>query len=279
MPVLWRAGSPLWGGYHVSDSAQWHDLAVRMGSGAVMLVVGLGAVAAGGDVFHAFVAILCGAMVWELVRMLAADAPRLALQLGVLAAVASMIAIYLPAPIALPILLVPALVGLSQIRSHRLIYLVFVALVLLAGFGMMSVRDDFGFIWMLWLALVVVATDVAGYFAGRMLGGPRFWPRVSPKKTWSGTVAGWLAAALVGLVFALGTGTSVALVALSAAVALASQMGDIAESAIKRKMDVKDSSGLIPGHGGLLDRFDGMLGASVFLLLAAQVVGFPPGLG
>jgi len=74
------------------------------------------------------------------------------------------------------------------------------------------------------------------------------------------------------------TGSSLELVGTSIAVAMASQMGDIAESAVKRMMGVKDSSTLIPGHGGVLDRFDGMLGAAVFLLLVGQFVGLPQGL-
>jgi phosphatidate cytidylyltransferase len=131
---------------------------------------------------------------------------------------------------------------------------------------------------MLWLIVVVVVTDVLGYFAGRMIGGPKFWPAVSPKKTWSGTIFGWIGAALVGVIFVIYTGASFELVGISIAVAMASQMGDIAESAVKRMMGVKDSSTLIPGHGGVLDRFDGMLGATVFLLLVGQFIGFPPGL-
>lgn len=263
----------------MTKTEQWSDLAVRMGSGAVMLIVGMAAVAAGGDVFHGFVAIICGVMAWELVRMLAPEQSKTALQLGLLAGAASMLAIYLPPTFAFPVLLAPACVGLGQLKVHRGIYFIFVAAVLLAGYGMMSVRDDLGFIWMLWLALVVVCTDVAGYFAGRLIGGPRFWPRVSPKKTWSGTMAGWAAAAVLGLVFVLFTKAGLVLVILSALVSFASQMGDIAESAIKRKMKVKDSSSLIPGHGGVLDRFDGMLGASVFVLLVIQFFGLPAGIG
>jgi phosphatidate cytidylyltransferase len=110
-----------------------------------------------------------------------------------------------------------------------------------------------------------------------MLGGPKFWPRVSPKKTWSGTAAGWLAAAVVGALFAIGTDSGPQLIGISIAMSMASQMGDIAESAVKRRVGVKDSSSLLPGHGGLFDRFDGMLGASVFLLLVGPIVGFPPG--
>jgi len=123
---------------------------------------------------------------------------------------------------------------------------------------------------------VVVASDVLGYFAGRMLGGPKFWPAISPKKTWSGTVAGWIGAALVGLVVVLATGASWALVPFSALVAFAGQMGDIAESWVKRRAGVKDASALIPGHGGVLDRFDALIGAVVLVMalgLVAPVAG------
>lgn len=258
---------------------RWSDLALRMGSGAVMVAVGLAAVAAGGDVFHVFVALICGAMVWELVRMLDPSHPPRAWQLGALSGVAVLLAIYLPAAFALPVLVAPALVGGTQLGSHRVIFMVFVVLVSLAGYGMMSVRDDFGFGWMLWLVLVVVATDVAGYFAGKSIGGPKFWPAVSPNKTWAGTGGGWVAAGLVGLAFVVFRGAPWGAVPVSVAVSMAAQMGDIAESAVKRRMGVKDSSALIPGHGGLLDRFDGMLGASVFVLMTIPLLDFPPGSG
>lgn len=262
----------------MSAPGRWSDLAARMGSGLVMVLVGLAAVAAGGDVFHVFVALICGAMIWELVRMLAPDQTGPALWLGALVAAAMLLAIYLPPAFALPVLLAPAFVGFSQIEDNRAPFMIFSVGILLAGYGMMSVRDEFGFVWMLWLVLVVVATDVAGYFAGKSLGGRKFWPRVSPNKTWSGTIAGWLAAAAVGLVFALWQGTSLGLVAVSVAMSMAAQMGDISESAIKRRVGVKDASALIPGHGGLLDRFDGMLGAAIFVLITAPLTGYPPGL-
>lgn len=261
----------------MSASEKWSDLAARLGSAFVLVLVGLAAVAAGGDVFHVFVAAICGAMVWELVRMVQPSVRWRALQLGGVAGLALLAASYLPPGFALPLLLAPAMLAFGLLDQNRALCMVFVVLVSLAGFGLIAVRDEFGFAWMLWLALVVVVTDVAGYFAGRMIGGPKFWPRVSPKKTWSGTVAGWVGAALVGLGFALWLGLPMGLIGISIATAMASQMGDIGESAVKRRMGVKDSSDLIPGHGGLLDRFDGMLGASVFLLLVERVVGFPPG--
>jgi phosphatidate cytidylyltransferase len=122
---------------------------------------------------------------------------------------------------------------------------------------------------------VVLASDVAGYFAGRVLGGPKFWPHVSPKKTWSGTVAGWVLAALVGWAFMGPLGADAGLIGASVLLAFAGQMGDIAESAIKRRRGVKDSSDLIPGHGGVLDRFDALIAVVVldFVLVRMGVIG------
>ncbi|MEM8869200.1 MAG: phosphatidate cytidylyltransferase [Pseudomonadota bacterium] len=119
-----------------------------------------------------------------------------------------------------------------------------------------------GFPLVLWLVCVVIAADVGGYFAGRLIGGPKLWPRVSPNKTWAGSLGGLVLALIVGLAFHLSGRISLPmLVGLSAILAAASQLGDLAESALKRKFGRKDSSRLIPGHGGLLDRFDGLLGA------------------
>ncbi|MEM1352554.1 MAG: phosphatidate cytidylyltransferase [Pseudomonadota bacterium] len=258
-------------------SEKWSDLAVRLVSGALLVILGLAGMWVGGLVFITMVALVSGLMVWELVRMLEPEGQILAIGLCGLSALAILPATYLPIGLALPLLMSPALVGFASLREYRGLYAVFTVMVLLAGFGMVSLRnDDLGLGWLLWLVLVVIATDVVGYFAGRMIGGPKFWPRVSPKKTWSGTVCGWVAAAGVGAGFMVTTGAGVQILGVSVAVSIASQMGDIAESAIKRRVGVKDSSNLIPGHGGVLDRFDGMLGAAVFVLLVGPVIGFPP---
>ncbi|KIN65199.1 Phosphatidate cytidylyltransferase [Sulfitobacter noctilucicola] len=261
------------------STQNWSDLKARMGAGAAMVVIGLAGIALGGHIFHLLVALICGTMVWELVGMLRPGVKYLQLQLGILTGLTLFLAIYLPVGLALPLLLAPAMIGFGTMERNRTVYMSFSVMILLAGYGMMQVRDDLGFGWMLWLVLVVVATDVVGYFAGRIIGGPKFWPAVSPKKTWAGTIAGWIGAAFVGILFSINTGAGVQLMGVSIAVSMASQMGDIAESGMKRKMGVKDSSNLIPGHGGLMDRFDGMLGAAMFLLVIGRFIGFPPGLG
>lgn len=261
----------------MSGSGRWGDLTARVLSGLVLAAAGLGAVWAGGYVFVSFVSVVTGLIVWELTRMMPPEVRLRSMAMGVLAGVAAFLAIYFPAGLALPTLLVPAVAGYLWLPEHRRVFVPFLIFILLAAFGMMSVRTEFGFVWMLWLVLVVAGTDIAGYFAGRMLGGPKFWPRISPKKTWSGTVAGWIAAMGLGAIFAAVTGSGLWLVALSALAAFASQLGDIAESAVKRRAGVKDSSSLIPGHGGLFDRFDGMLGAAILVLIVMELTGYPPG--
>ncbi len=257
------------------STSRWNDLLPRMVSGVTMVVVGLLAIWQGGLVFHALTVVVCGIMVWELVCMLDSQRSKSSLVLGLVAGSALAIAIEVPISFALPLLLLPSMVGLGRMEKGGVTYAVFTAAILLAGYGLMALRDDFGLTWMSWLVAVVVVTDVAGYFAGRLIGGPKFWPRVSPKKTWSGTIAGWIGAAGVGLAFAAATTAGTGLMGVSIAVAMASQIGDISESAIKRRTGVKDSSHLIPGHGGLLDRFDGMLGAALFIVIVGQLTGLP----
>ncbi|MGR3322751.1 MAG: phosphatidate cytidylyltransferase, partial [Pseudooceanicola sp.] len=240
-------------GAEQAPGRKWSDLAPRVASGLTMIILGAAMIWAGGHWFRVGASLISAGMVWELVRMAAPDKPGAALQMSATAGLAVLLAIYLPAAIALPLLLAPSMVSISLVPSRRSIVMTFTALILISAFGMVKIRDDLGFYWLIWLVAVVVATDVLGYFAGRMIGGPKFWPRVSPKKTWSGTIAGWVGAAIVGLAFGMESNVGAALAGISVAVSMASQLGDIAESAVKRRCAVKDSSGLIPGHGGLMD--------------------------
>ncbi|KIC11246.1 phosphatidate cytidylyltransferase [Leisingera sp. ANG-M1] len=252
---------------------RWADLMPRVLSAIVMVAAGGYAVWAGGLIFDVLIALCCGGMVWELVRMLQPSRSGTALQLGAVSAAAVLLASLLPVLWVLPMLAAPVAAGFNQIREQRQYFTSFALWVMLAGFGFIWLRGQMGVDWMLWLIGIVVATDVAGYFAGKAIGGPKFWPRVSPKKTWSGTLAGWLAAAIVGAVFAAQAGLGYGIVVLSVLLSMASQAGDVAESTLKRKMGVKDSSALIPGHGGLFDRFDGMLGAAAMFLAVTFIWG------
>lgn len=130
---------------------------------------------------------------------------------------------------------------------------------------------EFGFLAMLILFGVVWTTDVLGYFAGRAFGGPKLMPTISPKKTWSGAIAGTLGAMIVAVLLAKSFGSfhviAIALVALL--LSTTAQLGDLFESWIKRRFGAKDASQLIPGHGGVMDRLDGFWAAA----LVACVIG------
>lgn len=138
------------------------------------------------------------------------------------------------------------------------------------GFAMAYVpviRDDplLGLAGVVWLVLVVAAADIGAYFTGRTFGGPKLWPKVSPKKTWSGAIGGLIFALLVALGFGSAMGWRLpAAAGLSLGVAIASQVGDLVESSLKRRWGVKDASRLIPGHGGVMDRLDGLVGGLWF---------------
>jgi phosphatidate cytidylyltransferase len=127
-------------------------------------------------------------------------------------------------------------------------------------------RDpQLGLVAILFIFAVVWATDIAGYFAGRAIGGPKLAPKISPNKTWSGAVGGAIGAMLAGLCvakfFALEDFFEIAIVAL--VLSAVSQVGDLFESAVKRRFGAKDAGNLIPGHGGFMDRLDGFIAAAV----------------
>ena len=121
-----------------------------------------------------------------------------------------------------------------------------------------------------WLMLVTWATDIFAYFAGRSIGGPKLARRISPNKTWSGLAGGMLGAAVVGAVVARYFNIDPAFLWLGALMGLIAQLGDLYESSVKRRLGVKDSGSILPGHGGVLDRADGLLAvsAATFLVLA-----------
>lgn len=259
----------------VPAGGRWNDLQTRVVSAAVMVAVGGGGVWLGGQPFAVLVIALTGLMIWELAAMVRPQSGRESIYLGLITGFALLAVLNHPSPLA-PLLLMtvpaamlyPAVIGRFAFASYA-------ALIVISGYCLVTLRDTFGIAAILWVIGVVIASDVLGYFAGRSLGGPKFWPAISPKKTWSGTVAGWAGAALVGLGFFLVTDAGWGLVILSPIVAFAGQMGDIAESWIKRRTGVKDSSNLIPGHGGVLDRFDALIGAVVVVMVLGLLLPLP----
>ena len=127
----------------------------------------------------------------------------------------------------------------------------------------------------LWIVACIWATDIGAYAVGRAAGGAKLAPRISPGKTWSGLVGGmaWAAVASAVVGYAVGLGHTITLAAIGAGLAVVGQAGDLLESAAKRRAGVKDSGTLIPGHGGLLDRVDGLLAVLVVVALTRLVAG------
>ncbi len=137
-----------------------------------------------------------------------------------------------------------------------------------------------GFAALMFVLLIVWVTDSGGYFAGRGIGGPKLWPKVSPKKTWAGAAGGFAASLAVAIGFAaFGLGNTGPLLLLAAVLSVVSQLGDLFESAVKRRFGVKDSSHIIPGHGGLMDRLDGFVAAVVVAALFGFLRGGADGVG
>jgi phosphatidate cytidylyltransferase len=152
----------------------------------------------------------------------------------------------------------------------------------LAGMTSLLVRfdDGYGFAALIFVLLVVWATDTGGYFAGKGFGGPKLWPKVSPNKTWAGAVGGSVASLAVAIGFALFNPVRIVpLLLLGASLSIVAQLGDLFESAVKRRFDVKDSSRIIPGHGGLLDRLDGFVAAIVLAAILGFLRGGADGVG
>ena len=142
--------------------------------------------------------------------------------------------------------------------------------VLLLGTQLLRADPPVGFVALLLLFAVVWATDIAGYFVGRAIGGPKLAPRISPGKTWSGAIGGvvFAVAAAAGVALLARLQPIVPILAIAVALSAVAQAGDLMESAIKRRFNAKDAGTLIPGHGGVMDRLDGFWAA---LLLAVCI--------
>lgn len=262
---------------------QWGDLRTRVVSGVILAALGVGLLVSSGAVMRAGLSVLVGLMAWELARLTGhLDQPdrneRHALLIGVVAGLASAVFLLVPMltgpdgvswVVLWVALLVPIILGwVGSVPRNRWPFVLFMLGIYGAAYGILVTRQIGGLNWIFWVAGTVVVSDVLGYFAGRTFGGPKFWPAISPKKTWSGTIAGWIGAVIWALIMVLVTGSGDWwMLAAGPLIAFAGQMGDIAESWLKRWVGVKDSSNLIPGHGGVMDRVDGLAVAAAALYL------------
>ena len=146
----------------------------------------------------------------------------------------------------------------------------------LPAVALIWLRSDatLGLLAVIFVIIIVIASDTAGFLSGRLMGGPKLWPRISPNKTWAGLIGALVASSIVGALFwfAVPDGSAVRLAAAGAMLSFVAQAGDLAESAIKRRFGAKDSSSLIPGHGGVMDRVDGLAAAATAVGLASFVI-------
>ncbi|HVI53026.1 MAG TPA: phosphatidate cytidylyltransferase [Candidatus Sulfotelmatobacter sp.] len=230
------------------------------------LILGPVALAAAWIGSWAFVALVLVAGIllgWEWVRMCLGRWGLGGLALSAAAALAAVAGKVAPAE---GLLLIPAAALLAPLLQRQPgrspLWLASGALyIILPVISLVWLREQGGET-LFWLLLLVWATDIGAYAAGRTIGGPKLMPKVSPNKTWAGLIGGMVSAAVVGAGMALWLGIGpgpIVLSAVSALLAVVAQAGDLAESSVKRRFGVKDSSNIIPGHGGVFDRVDGLL--------------------
>lgn len=256
----------------------------RLLSALVILPLAAAAIWYGSWVFASLLSLLCAVMCWEWVHLCSADRHGVR-ELAVAAAAVGpflLIGSGFPAVAALVAAAAAAVAILAVAQRLPNIAILILGLPYVV-FGVVSagwLRADSvtGLMTVIWLTLVVIATDVGAYFVGRSLGGPKLAPAISPNKTWSGLLGGMACAGLIGLLVGLGyeEASPAVLTATSLFLAVVAQTGDLIESQLKRHCNAKDASRLIPGHGGFLDRFDGYLTVMPMAALMSLAGGGSP---
>ena len=254
------------------------DLPARAAAGVTMMAGALGLAWAGGFPFLVFWAVAGVIVIWEWTRMTGGDHLWARVGVGALTLIlASPLALHAHAAFACAALVAGGLGSAMVAAPERRLAAfggVLYAGSLVVGLNLLRASPEYGLASILWLFALVWGTDVFAYFGGRLIGGVKLWPSVSPGKTWSGAVVGALGGAALGVLLAwLAAPAPVparAMFALGLAFSAVSQLGDLFESAMKRRAGVKDASHLIPGHGGVMDRLDGFIFAAA---LAAVVAG------
>ena len=255
------------------------NLVTRIFSSLVLAPVAIGAAYYGDIAFTAFWMVVAVCVIWEWDTLVCADDKRPVLTIGSVAIVGAALLLMIGrtlTPIALVLLSTLGVVTLAS-KAHRLWCVggVVYAGALLIAPVLLRRDPTYGFAVIVMLFAVVWLTDIVAFFCGRAIGGPKLMPSVSPKKTWSGAIGGTLGGIAGGVVAASFAGITnlVAVGVLALILSVASQVGDLLESAIKRRFDAKDASSLIPGHGGVMDRVDGFVVAVVL----ATVIGMARG--
>jgi phosphatidate cytidylyltransferase len=272
-----RSRSPLTN----AKAGKFGDLGPRIASAAALVGAALGALYLGGDAFALFWLLAAFAVSWEWQGLIGGELglARVALG-GASLAAATAFAAHGAGPLALGALGAFAILFALLAGPERRLWApagLFYAGSLVVSTNVLRRSPDFGALSIAWLFAVVWGTDVMAYFGGRLIGGPKLWPRISPGKTWSGAIVGVVSGALCGLAVAYHgpwpQAASLHLLGVGLVAAALSQAGDLFESWIKRRFGVKDASRLIPGHGGVMDRVDGFIFASAFAALLGGLRG------
>lgn len=247
-------------------------LKTRILSAMVMAPIALGAVWYGWPAFGILAAIAAAVMMWEWDHICRGRFGATGRAAAVTSFVAALMAASLPFS-ALGVVWVGTLAAAAFSRSGWLsMGSLYVGLPVVA---LVWLREAGGASTVLWLLAVVWATDIGGYAFGRTIGGPKLAPRISPKKTWAGLLGGMLCAGIVGalLPLAFDLPPSLRVAAFATMLAVVAQLGDLFESSVKRRFGVKDSSTIIPGHGGVLDRVDGLIATAPVVALVTMALG------
>ncbi|MGD0641377.1 MAG: CDP-archaeol synthase [Roseiarcus sp.] len=255
------------------------DLPLRAAVGVTLMVAALVAAWAGGFPFLAFWLVASALVLWEWQKLIGGERFVERLAVGALTLIAvSPLALHGSTKSALAALAAGAIVtGIVAGAGPRARFWsgagVIYAGALVASPVLLRGSPAYGLPAILWLFAVVWGADIMAYFGGRLVGGPKLWVRVSPGKTWSGAVIGAAMGALLGAVVGLLVAPSgarlVPILLLGLAAAIVEELGDLFESAVKRRFGAKDSSHLIPGHGGMMDRLDGFVAAATFAAVFA----------
>lgn len=256
----------------VAASGTWAELGLRLVTALVLGTVAVGLAWAGVLPFAALVLAVALILSWEWAHVVRGGGFDLTLAIQGAAAIGAVaLAAFGFAALGVAVLLIGTIIVLALEFESRPV--LSAAGVLYAGLPAVALiwlrsSEPAGFHAVLFIMLVVAATDTAAFVCGRLIGGPRLAPSVSPKKTWSGLLGGIGAAGLTAGVFAYLIGAPPVALALTGVVTgLVAQAGDLGESALKRAFHLKDASGLLPGHGGFMDRVDGLVPVAVLLAL------------
>ena len=259
----------------IMSSKSFRNFLVRSLSTLVIIPIAGYILVIGGDYFCLFIATLGAMMIWEMAR-------------AIFGAVYSRFLIILSTGFGVMILLTGLKIGISLISTVALLFLVLFSIyclvikqvdkitkflicslfIVIPCILFLWLRETKELIIVFWMLSCVIATDIGAYVIGKIIGGAKLAPKISPNKTWSGLFGGVTASAFTGLGFSVfWMEKHFKFVCLSLLIAIVAQMGDLLESRFKRKYSLKETSNIIPGHGGIMDRLDGHMAAVTFIAL------------